>query len=229
MKTFYTSLLVFGAFCLYAFWESLMKAESKGPQRSVAEQSCEVWTSSKQNLQLVQADIIPENPAPAQVQFELQKDVLVVFFDVQSPEIFAANPMPKDRYPYQYDVVELFVSVGGSKNNFPYYEFEVSPYNQTFQVLLEFKGGKKHSTSPIDMGLESKATITPTGWTAEMRIPLKNLAWTGKPEDIIGNAFTIIGEGKKRAYWSLFLKPQVKAHFHVPEQFKNLLSCQGPA
>ena len=38
------------------------------------------------------------------------------------------------QFPYMFDVVELFVTF--SETGFPYYEFEVSPYNQTFQVRI---------------------------------------------------------------------------------------------
>ena len=69
-----------------------------------------------------------------------------------------------------FDVVELFVTF--SETGFPYFEFEVSPYNQTFQVKIVSRGYHQES---IDLGLVSAATILPHGWTAELKIPLKPL------------------------------------------------------
>jgi hypothetical protein len=124
-------------------------------------------------------------------------------------------------YPYQFDVVELFVTF--SATGFPYYEFEVSPYNQTFQVRIV--SAKQHQEG-VDLGLVSSATISPPGWTAELKIPLKPLGWDGDPNNIRGNLYSILGPSQERSYWSAFLPRAKKANFHQPQYFKPLLSCR---
>ena len=174
------------------------------------------------NLSLVQANRTPPEARPARVHFTLEGSILVASFEVLAPKIFAKNPLPPGEFPYEYDVVEVFFAVNGSQDNYPYYEFEVSPYNQTFEVLVELRNGEKHFSYSMDYGISSSVAMTAQGWNAEMRIPLTNLPWTGKPSDIVGNAFTILGEGDDRAYWSLSLPPQAVANFHHPEFFKPL-------
>jgi hypothetical protein len=73
-----------------------------------------------------------KNPVEAHVS--LADDALIARFSVSTPSLNAKKVLAQGEYPYQYDVVELFVTF--SDSGFPYYEFEVSPYNQTFQVRI---------------------------------------------------------------------------------------------
>jgi hypothetical protein len=111
-----------------------------------------------------------------------------------------------------------------SETGFPYYEFEVSPYNQTFQVKIV-----AHQTfqEGIDLGLVSSTTIVPGGWSAELKIPLKRLGWDGDPKKIRGNFFAILGRAPKRSFWSSFQpKAPGKPNFHQPQFFQPLLQCE---
>jgi hypothetical protein len=69
-----------------------------------------------------------KNPVEAHVS--LADDALIARFSVLAPSLNAKKVLGQREYPYQFDVVELFVTF--SESGFPYYEFEVSPYNQTF-------------------------------------------------------------------------------------------------
>jgi hypothetical protein len=73
-----------------------------------------------------------KNPVEAHVS--LADDALVARFSVLAPTLNAKKVLGPNDYPYQFDVVELFVTF--SDSGFPYYEFEVSPYNQNFQVRI---------------------------------------------------------------------------------------------
>ena len=53
-----------------------------------------------------------------------------------------------------FDVVELFVTF--SETGFPYFEFEVSPFNQTFQVKIVSRALHQEG---VDLGLVSSAAI----------------------------------------------------------------------
>ena len=157
---------------------------------------------------------------PVQVRTSLADDVLIASFSVTSPSMNAKKVLGPGEHPYQFDVVELFVTFSGS--GFPYFEFEVSPYNQTFQVKIV--SAREHHEG-VDLGLTSTAAIVTGGWSTELKVPLKSLGWDGDPGKIRGNLYSILGPAKKRSYWSAFLPKAAKANFHQPEFFKPLLQC----
>jgi hypothetical protein len=157
------------------------------------------------------------NPVGAHVS--LSDDVLIAGFSVLAPSLNAKKVLAAAEYPYQFDVVELFVTF--SDSGFPYYEFEVSPYNQTFQVRI--LSAKQHQEG-VYLGLTSTATMAAGGWNAELKIPLKSLGWDGNPEKIRGNFYSTLGKSP-RSYWSTFLPKAKKPDFHQPQYFQPLLSC----
>jgi hypothetical protein len=180
------------------------------------------------SAQVLACDLTLVSPAksilkkPVQARASLAGDILTAGFSVSLPSLNAKKVLGPGQYPYMFDVVELFVTF--SETGFPYFEFEVSPYNQTLQVKIPgqgqpFQGG-------VDLGLTSTATIRPGGWNAELRIPLKSLGWDGDPKKIRGNFYSILGRGSTRSYWSTFLPKAKKANFHQPQFFQALLQCE---
>src|ERR1700727_3244170 len=87
---------------------------------------------------------------PVQVKASLAGDTLTASYSVTAP-LNAAKVLGPKQYPYMFDVVELFVTF--SETGFPYFEFEVSPYNQTFQVKIP--GGAQPRQEGVDLGLVS--------------------------------------------------------------------------
>ena len=156
---------------------------------------------------------------PVQVKAALADDMLTVSYAVTAPLNAQKNLGPK-QFPYMFDVVELFVTF--SETGFPYFEFEVSPFNQTFQVRIP--GGGKPFQEGVDLGLVSSAALLPHGWTAELKIPLKALGWDGDPSKIRGNFYSIL-ERAPQSFWSSFLPKARKANFHQPQFFQPLLQC----
>ena len=156
-----------------------------------------------------------------QADATLVNDTLTVHFSVSAPSLNAKKVLAPGEYPYEFDVVELFVTF--SDSGFPYYEFEVSPYNQTFQVRIV--SAKQHQEG-VDLGSTSTAAIVTGGWNVELKVPLKPLGWDGDLSKIRGNLYSILGQGRARSYWSLFLPKAAKANFHQPQYFKPLLSCR---
>jgi hypothetical protein len=155
---------------------------------------------------------------PVQAKVSLAGDTLIASFSVSAP-LNARKTLGPKQYPYMFDVVEVFVTV--SESGFPYYEFEVSPFNQPFQVKI-VKG--KPFQDGVELGLMSSAKIVPGGWTAEMKIPLKSLGWDGDPGKIRGNLYSVL-ERAPRSYWSSFLPKAKKPNFHQPQFFQPLLQC----
>ena len=115
---------------------------------------------------------------PFRCSASLADDTLIASYSVSTPPLNARKILGPKQYPYMFDVVELFVTF--SETGFPYYEFEVSPFNQTFQVRIV--SHTQHQEG-VDLGLVSSATILPDGWTAELKIPLKPLGWDGDPKE----------------------------------------------
>jgi hypothetical protein len=157
-----------------------------------------------------------KNPVRAGVS--LVDGALIARFSVSSPSLNAKKAFGPQQYPYNFDVVELFVTF--SDTGFPYYEFEVSPFNQTFQVRID----RTRHQEGVDLGLMSTATVLPTGWTAQLKVPLKSLGWKGDPATIRGNLYAILERAPKRSFWSMFLPKAARANFHQPEFFQPLLS-----
>lgn len=159
---------------------------------------------------------------PVQATASVESDILIARFSVASPSLNAKRNLGPTEHPYQFDVVELFVTF--SDNGFPYFEFEVSPYNRNFQVRIV--SAKEHHEG-VDLGLTSMATIVTGGWNAEFSIPLKSLGWDGDPSKIRGNYYSVLGPAKGRSYWSAFLPKAAKANFHQVQFFKPLLQCKS--
>ncbi|HLJ50563.1 MAG TPA: hypothetical protein VKU01_31335 [Bryobacteraceae bacterium] len=159
---------------------------------------------------------------PVQVTASVQSDILTAHFSVASPSLNAKKVLGPKEHPYQFDVVELFVTF--SDNGFPYFEFEVSPYNQNFQVRIV--STREHHEG-VELGLTSAATIVTAGWDADLKIPLKFLGWDGDPAKIRGNYYSVLGPAKERSYWSTFLPKSAKPNFHQVQYFKPLLQCKS--
>jgi hypothetical protein len=157
---------------------------------------------------------------PVQVKVSLADDTLTASYSVSAPSLNARKILGPQKYPYDFDVVELFVTF--SDTGFPYFEFEVSPFNQTLQVKIVSHAQHQED---VDLGLVSSATIRPGGWVAELKIPLKPLGWDGDPRKIRGNFYSTL-ERAPRSYWSSFLPRAKKANFHQPQFFQPLLQCE---
>ena len=156
---------------------------------------------------------------PVEVTVSLADDSLIASYSVTAP-LNARKVLGPKQHPYMFDVVELFVTF--SATGFPYYEFEVSPYNQTFQVRIV--SHTLHQEG-VDLGLVSSATLLPDGWSAQMTIPLKPLGWDGDPNKIRGNFYSVL-EHAPQSFWSSFLPRAEKPDFHQPQFFQPLLQCE---
>jgi hypothetical protein len=154
------------------------------------------------------------------VRYSLRDDTLIVTYEVTTRDITPEKI--SDTEIYNGNVVELFIctTARAGQTPRPYYEFELSPYNQELQVLID-KNGKFNEKWSI-AEFKHSATIQPErpGWDAVMEIPLKDLAWNGDPATLSGNAFAILGANGVRRFYSAYLPPQQKPNFHEPSFFK---------
>lgn len=165
---------------------------------------------------------------PVQVQWNLDGKDLIVHFDVNTPVQHEKKNFIEGDYPFNYDVVEVFVAVNDPKDKaFAYYEFEITPNKQRFDVKVSVsEDGKKKSENNIDVGAQASAERTAKSWSGSFSIPLEKLGWKGDANFVRGNFYAIIGKKPARTYWSTFLPQQEKAQFHLPEYFKPLFECK---
>ena len=166
---------------------------------------------------------IQATPAPVTVVFARAGDSLIAHFRVTTATLAAKPQLARNQYPYEYDVVELFVRNANSGTP-GYYEFEVSPYNQSLQVNVVEP--RQEYCFGVRNGFTHTATIAPGGWEAEMKIPLASIGWDGgEPVQLVGNAYAALGVDEQRIYWSLFELPPGKPDFHVPSAFRPLFGA----
>ena len=160
---------------------------------------------------------------PVSVSFTLDRNSLHAHFEVKSSAINARKELGPREYPYMFDVVEVFLSTEGG---LPYYEFELSPFGQSFEVKV--LDPKKAFQEGLHMGLATHAVTNSTGWVADFELPLDHLDWKGDPAKIVGNAYAILGKKPDRRFYSRSLPVQSKPNFHQPQFFKPLLNCAAP-
>ena len=172
-----------------------------------------------QNLLLVYPTQGPEGESTL-VRYALSGDILTVSFEVTTRDI---DPVEvSDGEIYNGDVVEIFIcttSVPGQTPR-PYYEFEVSRYDQQLQVLIDKNGHFNEKWTTPNFKHSVTLVTGRLGWDATMQIPLKDLGWGGDPAALVGNAFSILGLSGKRRFYSAYLPQQAKPNFHLPEFFK---------
>ncbi len=116
---------------------------------------------------------------------------------------------------YNGNVVELFVCTTAKPAQLPrpYYEFEVSPYNQELQVLID-KDGKFHEQWKT-AGFKHSVTFRKTVRVGMRRWKSRSRIWVGtviRPP-WSGNAFAIVGAKGVRRFYSAYLPPQQKPNF----------------
>lgn len=155
-----------------------------------------------------------------QVRYTLTNNTLIVNYVVTTRNV---NPGKiGDTEIYNGNVVELFICTTARPGQTPrpYYEFNVSPYDQELQVLIDKNGkfNEKWKTAKFQHSV-TVHTDRP-GWDAAMEIPLNDLGWNGDPASVAGNAFSILGAKGVRRFYSAYLPPQQKPNFHQPSFFK---------
>src|SRR5687768_17369645 len=94
-------------------------------------QTCD-WTLPV-NMERIAPDQTPLK-AKVNVRFALENGMLLATFEVHNKTLNVKEKFGPNEYPFHFDVVEVFVSTSESK--YPYYEFNLSPLNQTFTARI---------------------------------------------------------------------------------------------
>lgn len=177
-------------------------------------------------LPLTLVNNLPNKKNPVSAEWRLDGKNLLVNFNVDQPVLHQKKIFTATDYPFQYDVVEIFMAVNNPQDtNFHYYEFEVTPHNQVFNVHFELIDGKLKREEGVNLSAITTAHMTPTSWSASFSIPLEQLGWEGNPEYIRANFYAITDKRPKRKFWSTFLPKTNSPNFNKPEYFKPLFQC----
>ncbi len=161
--------------------------------------------------------------APVRVLYSVDQGDLVVTFLVSAPVLHKKEVFTEKDYPFQFDVTEVFLTFDDmTQKRFSYFEYEVTPLGQTYQVRIDVVDGKRTSESLPKIA--TTAQTSPTSWATRLRIPLASLGTAVDLSHLKGNFYAILGKNP-RTHWSTFLPPQKKPNFHKPEFFKNLFDC----
>ncbi len=124
---------------------------------------------------------------------------------------------------WDYDVVEAFIAVSSNNNTnlHHYYEFQLSPLNQYFELEI-FEPRKKLNEKYTSKFLHISNVIDHK-WDAQFQIPLSSIQCKDKSL-LYGNFFSCLGNETERSYWSAYLPNQVKPDFHLPQYFRKLFN-----
>ena len=134
---------------------------------------------------------------PVQVRYAIVNNDLQVSFQVNSPVLHKKDVYDSNDYPFQYDVAEVFITVDDpSAAKFSYYEFEVTPLGQVYDLRLNVVNGKRAGVDIEPVVTSARASATE--WSATFVIPMARIGWNGDVSRLRGNFFTIIGNTKSR-------------------------------
>ena len=158
---------------------------------------------------------------------EREKEILKADFRVSTPKMNVNKKLAKGTSQHglwNWDVVEIFIASQDPFGKFSaYYEFQVSPLGQFFE--LEIFEARRRMNKDFKSGFQINTIIEsekPGVWDACIYIPLAVVGH--KPGNtLVGNIFACLGPEEDTQYYSAFLPPQQKPDFHLPQYFKKLI------
>jgi hypothetical protein len=124
-------------------------------------------------------------------------------------------PPPKTYELWNFDVVEVFLQWRKDAQDIhaPYLEFELSADEQQLGLVI-FRPRVQVATL-WNYTFTSQAQVEPHLWHSQMTLP-----WPGQNEGFLyGGAFSCLGQGPDRQYFSLNPNPESRPDFHRPELF----------
>jgi Carbohydrate family 9 binding domain-like len=121
------------------------------------------------------------------------------------------------------DVAEVFLQPDPSAPH-RYWEFEISPNGKWIDLQIDLDKPPGHQGNP-GSGMKSRVILDEKqkNWTAEIALPMRNLAPAFDPKkDWRVNFFRVEGPTEPRFYSSWRPTNTAKPSFHVPEAFGRL-------
>jgi alpha-galactosidase len=154
------------------------------------------------------------------------KETLFLRFECRYRELTTFGDSDPDRRRYQLwdrDVAEVFLQPDPASPH-RYWEFEVSPNGMWIDLDIDLDKRPGHKGNP-QSGMKSRVHVDKKQktWTAEIALPMRNLAPDFDPRaDWRVNFFRVEGPTEPRFYSSWQPTHTAKPSFHVPEAFGKL-------
>lgn len=115
---------------------------------------------------------------------------------------------------WEYDVIEFFIQPRENDSQIlsPYYEFQLSPSNQTFELII--KSPRKCTFSPLKSNMQFKCQHKADLWSGEVTLVLPDSKY------YYGDVCAVLGEQNNREYYSFATDDDI-IDFHRPQNFKK--------
>ncbi len=158
-------------------------------------------------------------------------EALYVAFEARDEDVWAKYDT-NDQPIYEEEVVEVFLDADGDGRT--YNELQVSPRNVQFDAYFPARrqgmdlGWQSGMTSAVKIdGTLNDPSDTDRGWTAELRIPVKNLAkvprWPPQPGDTWRfNLYRLEWHSDRRVNEGASFSPPLVGDFHHLPRFGTL-------
>ena len=159
-------------------------------------------------------------PRPTTVEITEKDGEVTFFFRAEDSKRFCAHEGYNAMH-CEGDVCEVFIGTDPARK--VYYEIEISPRGEIFLAKVTY-GGADSEGIPIlqqdyveENFLHTAVTETETGYTAEIRLALKDIR-TGDGE-IFFNVYRIETDGGESDKHLIALRPTMRSRFHVPPYY----------
>jgi hypothetical protein len=158
--------------------------------------------------------------APGRVTIGRENDDLLIHADLHDTHVMT------EVFPFNFpafmhcDAFEIFVGPAGKK---AYYELHVTPSNSVLQLFFDGTEEKKTLEERMvsDPLFTSQTQITPTGWSVEVRIPLKGLFPGSHPEWLLSFGRYDYTPGQPKPVISS-TSPHTVCSFHRREEWRRV-------
>ena len=178
-------------------------------------------------LRIVHQEGAIHNPGTVAVTSNLTHNKCIRFEFVVATSEFTTQPnLPMDQPAWglwETDVVEVFIK---SESCDVYYEFQVSPLGQFFEMKILKPRKEFDTTYRSGMKFGVAAGKSDGCWTAWLEIPMMQPDWNTAPQNWTGGAFACLGPKGQRSYFAAFLPDQAIPDFHLPEYFKPIANLK---
>ena len=164
--------------------------------------------------------------AQGQVSIGRENNDLVICGDFDDAHVMS------DVFPFNFpafmqcDAFEIFLGPADEK---AYYELHVTPSNSVLQLYFDGSGARKALEEHIVAAplFISKTSITQTGWSAHVQIPLNGLFPTSHPEWVLSFGRYDYPQGQTKPVISS-TSPHAFCNFHRKNEWPRVVLAELP-
>jgi alpha-galactosidase len=154
-------------------------------------------------------------------------EALYVRFDATQTEPLVVSERPdlskKTLHLWNRDVCEILIAPDTGTPNM-YYEFEVAPTGEWFDLAIELADGNRATDQEYASGMQASARLENDEVIMAISVPWAAFGRTPKTDDVwLGNLFRSVGKGADRGYLAWRPTRTPIPNFHVPSAFGELI------